>query len=69
MTINRKTYHSDCLACDHCSKPYDGSFTPDDFDKEALCRECIHQQRTKSAKPNEKDSSKESKASYVREKN
>lgn len=49
MTINRKTYHSDCLSCDQCSKPYDGSFLPDDLDREALCRECSHKQKPKSA--------------------
>jgi len=49
VTINKKTYHSDCLSCDKCSKAYDGSFSPDDFDREALCRDCTHTQRAKSA--------------------
>ena len=52
VTINRKTYHSDCLSCDKCSKAYDGSFSPDDLDREALCRECTHTQRAKSATSN-----------------
>lgn len=49
VTINKKTYHSDCLSCDQCSKPYDGSFLPDQLDREALCRECTHKERAKSA--------------------
>lgn len=53
VTINRKTYHSDCLSCDKCSKAYDGSFLPDDFDREALCRECNNIQGTKSSTINQ----------------
>ncbi|CAF0850871.1 unnamed protein product [Adineta ricciae] len=53
ITINRKTYHSDCLSCDKCSKPYDGSFTPDALDQEALCLECTQAEKTKSAKANQ----------------
>jgi hypothetical protein len=53
VTINKKTYHSDCLSCDKCSKPYDGSFTPDQLDQEALCRECIHISGPNSATTNE----------------
>ncbi len=53
VTINKKTYHSDCLSCDKCSKPYDGSFSPDELDKDALCRECTHMERTKKASDNQ----------------
>ncbi|CAF3749787.1 unnamed protein product [Rotaria magnacalcarata] len=49
VTINKKTYHSDCLSCDNCSKAYDGSFLPDQLDQQALCRECSHMNQTKSA--------------------
>jgi len=62
VTINKKTYHSDCLSCDKCSKAYDGSFTPDELDREALCRECSHTQRAKSATINK---TAESKNKYV----
>ncbi|CAF3486738.1 unnamed protein product [Rotaria sp. Silwood1] len=49
VTINKKTYHLDCLSCDKCSKPYDGSFSPDELEQEALCRECAYTQKTKPA--------------------
>lgn len=64
VTINRKTYHIDCLSCDKCTKPYDGSFSPDDFDQQALCRECSSKNQTKSATNFQSDSA-ESKNKYV----
>src|SRR5437763_10834206 len=64
VTINKKTYHADCLSCDKCSKPYDGSFLPDELDREALCRDCNHIQRVKSATNNQSNNI-ESKTKYV----
>ncbi|CAF0775619.1 unnamed protein product [Adineta steineri] len=58
ITINKKTYHSDCLSCDKCSKAYDGSFSPDDLDKEALCLECTQSERTKKTQENSNTESK-----------
>ena len=64
VTINRKTYHADCLSCDKCSKPYDGSFTPDALDQEALCLECTQAGKTKAATDNS-TTNKEEKPAYV----
>ncbi|UJR30843.1 hypothetical protein I4U23_018358 [Adineta vaga] len=50
ITINRKTYHSDCLSCVRCSKAYDGSFTPDELDREALCLECTRSEKANAGK-------------------
>ena len=67
VTINKKTYHSDCLSCDQCSKPYDGSFTPDQLDQEALCRECTHNQKRPKSSNNNINNTNESKITYVKE--
>ncbi|CAF3423038.1 unnamed protein product [Rotaria socialis] len=65
VTINKKTYHSDCLSCDNCSKAYDGSFLPDQLDQQALCRECSNMNQTKSAM-NLQSASSESKNNVLR---